>query len=91
MSFLYWREDDPDYDGNEIIVPCPQCGKPAKDWGTLIWCREGEHLTAQVSYELEVCPTKHAPDGGDSAPPQALSTPDMFSAIEHEPTPAPRR
>jgi hypothetical protein len=36
-------------------------------------------------------PTLPAPDGGDSAPSQALSTPDMFSAIEHEPTPAPRR
>jgi transcriptional regulator with XRE-family HTH domain len=36
-------------------------------------------------------PTPPAPDGGDSAPSQALSTPDMFSAIEHEPTPAPRR
>lgn len=35
--------------------------------------------------------TLPAPDGGDSAPSQALSTPDMFSAIEHEPTPAPRR
>jgi len=35
--------------------------------------------------------TPPAPDGGDSAPSQALSTPDMFSAIEHEPTPAPRR
>lgn len=32
-----------------------------------------------------------APDGGDSAPSQTLSTPDMFSTIEHEPTPAPRR
>jgi hypothetical protein len=30
--------------------------------------------------------TLPAPDGGDSAPSQALSTPDMFSAIEHEPT-----
>jgi hypothetical protein len=29
--------------------------------------------------------------GGDSTPSQALSTPDMFSTIEHEPTPAPRR
>ena len=28
---------------------------------------------------------------GYSAPSQALSTPDMFSAIEHEPTPTPRR
>lgn len=36
-------------------------------------------------------PTLPAPDGGDSAPSQALSTLDMFSAIEHEPTPAPRR
>ena len=36
-------------------------------------------------------PTLPAPDGGDSAPSQALSTPDMFSAIEHESTPAPRR
>jgi DNA modification methylase len=36
-------------------------------------------------------PTLPAPDGGDSAPSQELSTPDMFSAIEHEPTPAPRR
>jgi hypothetical protein len=35
--------------------------------------------------------TLPAPDGGDSSAPQALSTPDMFSAIEHEPTPAPRR
>lgn len=35
--------------------------------------------------------TLPAPDGGDSAPSQALSTPDMFSTIEHEPTPAPRR
>jgi DNA modification methylase len=35
--------------------------------------------------------TLPAPDGGDSAPSQALSTPDMFSAIEHEPAPAPRR
>ena len=35
--------------------------------------------------------TPREPDGGDSAPSQALSTPDMFSAIEHEPTPAPRR
>ena len=35
--------------------------------------------------------TLPAPDGGDSAPAQALSTPDMFSTIEHEPTPAPRR
>ena len=35
--------------------------------------------------------TLPAPDGGNSAPSQALSTPDMFSAIEHEPTPAPRR
>ena len=35
--------------------------------------------------------TQRALDGGDSAPSQALSTPDMFSAIEHEPTPAPRR
>lgn len=35
--------------------------------------------------------TLPAPDGGDSAPSQSLSTPDMFSAIEHEPTPAPRR
>jgi site-specific DNA-methyltransferase (adenine-specific) len=35
--------------------------------------------------------TLPAPDGGDSAHSQALSTPDMFSAIEHEPTPAPRR
>ena len=35
--------------------------------------------------------TLPAPDGGDSAPSQTLSTPDMFSAIEHEPTPAPRR
>ena len=35
--------------------------------------------------------TKRVPDLWDSAPPQALSTPDMFSAIEHEPTPAPRR
>ena len=35
--------------------------------------------------------TLPAPDGGDSAPSQVLSTPDMFSAIEHEPTPAPRR
>ena len=33
--------------------------------------------------------TLPAPDGGDSAPSQTLSTPDMFSAIEHEPTPAP--
>lgn len=37
------------------------------------------------------CPTLPAPDGGDSAPSESLSTPDMFSAIEHEPTPAPRR
>ena len=35
--------------------------------------------------------TLPAPDGGDSSASQALSTPDMFSAIEHEPTPAPRR
>ena len=35
--------------------------------------------------------TLPAPDGGDSSAQQALSTPDMFSAIEHEPTPAPRR
>ena len=35
--------------------------------------------------------TPPAPDGGDSAPSKTLSTPDMFSAIEHEPTPAPRR
>ena len=40
---------------------------------------------------LAHCPTLPAPDGGDSAPSQALSTPDMFSAIKHEPTPAPRR
>lgn len=39
----------------------------------------------------EIRTTLPAPDGGDSAPSQALSTPDMFSAIEHEPTPAPRR
>ena len=41
--------------------------------------------------QLERGLTLPAPDGGDSAPSQALSTPDMFSAIEHEPTPAPRR
>ena len=35
--------------------------------------------------------TLPAPDGGDSAPSQTLSTPDMFSAIEHEPTPAHRK
>ena len=35
--------------------------------------------------------TLPAPDVGDSSAPQALSTPDMFSAIENEPTPAPRR
>ena len=39
----------------------------------------------------EIRTTLPAPDGGDSAPSQALSTPDMFSAIEHEPTPAPLR
>jgi hypothetical protein len=32
--------------------------------------------------------TKRVPDLWESAPSQALSTPDMFSAIEHEPTPA---
>ena len=41
--------------------------------------------------KAQACLTLPAPDGGDSAPSQALSTPDMFSAIEHEPTPAPRR
>ena len=41
--------------------------------------------------ELPRQPTLPAPDGGESAPSQSLSTPDMFSAIEHEPTPAPRR
>ena len=35
--------------------------------------------------------TPLAPDGGDSAPSQALSTLEMFPASEHEPTPAPRR
>ena len=35
--------------------------------------------------------TPHALDDRESAAPQAESTPDMFSAIEHEPTPAPRR
>ena len=88
MSFLYWREDDPDYDGNEIIVPCPQCGKPAKDWGTLIWCREGEHLTAQVSYELEVCPTKHAPDVVESAASSEISPASEVPASEAESKPA---
>lgn len=39
----------------------------------------------------EIRTTLPAPDGGDSAPSKTLSTPDMFSAIEHEPTPAPRR
>jgi len=34
-------------------------------------------------------PTLPAPDGGDSAPSQALSTPDMFTTFEHEQTPAP--
>ena len=45
-------------------------------------------IEGEVSLRLLTLP---APDGGDSAPSQALSTPDMFSAIEHEPTPAPRR
>ena len=48
-------------------------------------------LTNERLAQVERGLTLPAPDGGDSAPSQALSTPDMFSAIEHEPTPAPRR
>lgn len=48
-------------------------------------------LSKVQPYMPTIRTTPPAPDGGDSAPSQALSTPDMFSAIEHEPTPAPRR
>jgi len=51
----------------------------------------GNERVQKTSASLMRLPTLPAPDGGDSAPSQALSTPDMFSAIEHEPTPAPRR
>ncbi len=54
---------------------CVECGEKA------------DYLVANSESLL----TQRTPDGGDSAPSQALSTPDMFSAIEHEPTPAPRR
>ena len=48
-------------------------------------------LSKVQPYMPTIRTTLPAPDGGDSSAPEHLSTPDMFSAIEHEPTPAPRR
>ena len=48
-------------------------------------------LSKVQPYMPTIRTTLPAPDGGDSSAPEHLSTPDMFSAVEHEPTPAPRR
>lgn len=70
----------------------PEAGKRVSDYLSMGFALPKYKLEMFNKYESqERGLTLPAPDGGDSAPSQALSKPDMFSTIEHEPTPAPRR
>ena len=60
-------------------------------FGFMLGYRVGKQAKSKEILEAMSRLTQRTPDLWDSAPSQALSTPDMFSAIEHEPTPAPRR